>query len=297
MARENEKQAAVMKYPTSFDSRIWNLGHGRSLELGLKSRIMGVVNVTPDSFSDGGQFDEFAAAKNHAHRLIGEGADILDVGGESTRPNADPVTPEVEQGRILPLIDYLATHTDTLISVDTYNATTAALAVQSGAHIINDIWGVQRDPQMAQIAAETGSGICIMHNGREREILADVIDDQILFLTKSLEIAASEGIASANIVVDPGFGFAKEIDSDNLQLLDRLEELHQLQHPIMVGTSRKRFIGSITGQPPLQRGVGTAATSVVARMKGAMLFRVHDVAENHDALAIADALIASRSRS
>jgi dihydropteroate synthase len=268
------------------------MAHGRRLELGATSRIMGVLNVTPDSFSDGGRFDSFDRALAQAERMIGEGADIIDVGGESTKPGAVAITAAEEQARVLPLIERLAASAKTLISIDTYRAETARLAVEAGAHIVNDVWGLQKEPHIAEVAAATGAGLVIMHTGRERRVEPDVIADQLHFLGRSLDIAKASGVAAENIVLDPGFGFAKETADANLDLMARFEELDALGLPLMVGTSRKRFIGNLTGREPDDRDVGTAATNVILRLKGAAIFRVHNVAFSKDALAFADAMIA-----
>jgi len=273
-------------------ARRWQLAHGRHLDLGGKAVVVGVLNVTPDSFSDGGLFDAPEAALAQARRMIGEGARIIDVGGESTRPGAAAISASEEQARILPVIEALARSGDVLISVDTYRAETARLAVAAGAHIVNDVWGLQREPDIARVAAETGAGLIIMHTGRDREKLPDVIADQFAFLERSLEVARRNGIADDRIVLDPGFGFAKETAQENLELMARFSELHALGFPLMAGTSRKRFIGTVTGRDAADRAAGTAATSVILRLKGAHLFRVHDVAINVDALAVADAMLA-----
>jgi dihydropteroate synthase len=275
-----------------FASKVWKLAHGKELVLGPKSLIMGVLNVTPDSFSDGGAFIHPDRAFHRAQEMRRQGADIIDVGGESTRPGAEPIDGKTERERVLPIIERLSQDKDIIISIDTYRAKTAQMAVEAGAHIVNDVWGCQREPDIARIAAETGAGLAIMHTGRERDLQSDVIDDQITFLKASLDIAASAGVGPAQIILDPGFGFAKDATM-NLELLNRLKELHILDHHLLIGTSRKRFLGAITGREAQDRGVATAATSVVARMKGAAIFRVHDIEENKDALAVADALIAS----
>lgn len=278
---------------TLFAPVVWPLAHGRSIELGPKAAIMGVLNVTPDSFSDGGRFEKIEAALAQARRMTAEGAAIVDVGGESTRPGAAKVDASEEQRRILPVIEALAREGGALISVDTWRAETARLAVAAGAHIVNDVWGLQREPDIARVAAETGAGLVVMHTGREREKLADPIADQVAFLSKSLAIAREAGVADAAILLDPGFGFAKETAADNLALMARLGELHALGRPLLVGTSRKRFIGAVTGREAADaRDAGTAATSVILRLQGAAVFRVHDVATNADALAFADAMIA-----
>jgi len=273
-------------------TRRWQLAHGRHLDLGGKAVVVGILNVTPDSFSDGGLFAGRDTALAQARRMVEEGAAVIDIGGESTRPSASAVTAEEEQARVLPIIEALASSGEALISVDTYREDTARLAVAAGAHIVNDVWGLQREPGIARIAAETGAGLVIMHTGRDRQKLPDVIDDQFFFLRKSLEIARAGGIAEDQIVLDPGFGFAKETAEENLDLMARFSELHALGYPLMAGTSRKRFIGAVTGRDAAERGAGTAATSVILRLKGAHLFRVHDVAINVDALALADAMLA-----
>ncbi len=267
------------------------LAHGRHLDLGPKARVMGVLNVTLDSFSDGGRFVSVEAALGQARRMAGEGAAIVDVGGESTRPGAEAVTALEEQRRVLPVIEALAAENACLISVDTYREETARLAVRAGAHVVNDVWGLQREPGIARVAAETGAGLVIMHTGRDREKLADVIADQFAFLGRSLEIARAAGVSRESIVLDPGFGFAKDAD-ENLDLMARFGELQRFALPLLAGTSRKRFIGHVTGRDAEHRDAGTAATSVILRLKGADLFRVHDVATNMDALAFADAMMA-----
>lgn len=269
----------------------WQLAHGRRLDLGAKALVMGILNVTPDSFSDGGRFDAPDRAIAQARLMVAEGAAIVDVGGESTRPGAAAVTAEEEQSRILPVIKALAATGETLISVDTYREETARLAVAAGAHIVNDVHGLQREPGIARVAVESGAGLVIMHTGRDREKLPDVIADQFLFLERSLEIARDAGVKDSQIVLDPGFGFAKDSE-ENLQLMARFGELRALGFPWLVGTSRKRLVGHVTGRGPETRDAGTSATSVILRLKGADLFRVHNVAMNVDALVFADAMLA-----
>jgi dihydropteroate synthase len=278
---------------TWFQPRTWRLAHGRELTLGPKALVVGILNVTPDSFSDGGAFLAADAAIAQARQMVAEGAAIIDVGGESTRPNARPVSAAEEQARVMPVVEELVADGAALVSIDSYRAETARLAIAAGAHIVNDVWGLQRDQAIAAVAAETGAGLVIMHTGREREKEADVIDDQRVFLTRSLEIARAAGIADGRLVLDPGFGFAKETAEENFALMARFEELHGLGLSLMAGTSRKRFIGAATGRDAAERAAGTAATSAILRTKGAALFRVHDVAINRDALAIADAMLAT----
>jgi len=272
-------------------TRRWQLAHGHHLDIGDKALVMGILNVTPDSFSDGGLFNETGRAVEQAQRMMSEGASIIDVGGESTRPGASPVSPAEEQVRVLPVIEALAKTGDVLISVDTYREETARLAVAAGAHIVNDVWGLQREPDIGRLAAETGAGLVIMHTGREREKNPDVVVDQFEFLGRSLEIARKAGVKDEQILLDPGFGFAKDSE-ENLQLMTRFSELHALGFPWLVGTSRKRFVGYVSGKDFEARDAATAATSVVLRLKGAALFRVHNVAINADALAVADAIVA-----
>lgn len=222
--------------------------------------------------------------------MIGEGADIIDIGGESTRPGAEPVTAEEEQRRILPVVEKVAAMQGAIVSVDTYRAETARLALEAGAHIVNDVWGLSRERAIADLAAASGAGLAIMHTGRERQKLPDVIEDQRVFLTEALQAAERAGVKAEQIVLDPGFGFAKDAE-ENLSLIARFEELHDLGFPQLVGTSRKRFIGTVTGRDGDERDIGTAATSVALRMKGAAMFRVHNVAMNRAALDMADAVL------
>lgn len=273
--------------------REWLLAHGRSVTLGPRAVIMGILNVTPDSFSDGGLNATPEAALAAARRMAEEGAEIIDVGGESTRPGGASVDAATEQARVLPVVELLARETRVLVSIDTYREETARLAVAAGAHIVNDVWGLQREPGIARVAAETRAGLVIMHTGRERERDADVIADQFAFLGRSLEIAAEAGVGKGQIVLDPGFGFAKDFD-ENVALMARLQELGALGYPILAGTSRKRFVGALTGRESGERDVGTAATSAILRLAGADVFRVHNVAFNRDALAVADAILRHR---
>jgi dihydropteroate synthase len=277
-----------------FDAFVWKLAHGRELVVGPVGHLMAVVNVTPDSFSDGGQLVSVEDAVMRALQLHADGAAIVDIGGESTKPGAQPVNAQQEQDRVLPVIEVLRTRSDVLISVDTYRAETAAYAVAAGAHIINDVHGLQKEPDIAHVAAQIGAGLVIMHTGRERTKLADPIKDQKLFLEKSLHIAAEAGIDLSHVVLDPGFGFAKETAAENLALMARFDELHDLGQPLLAGTSRKRFLGAVTGRDAPDRDAATAATTVLLRMAGAGLFRVHNVAMNRDALLMADAMIVAR---
>ncbi|NTE55909.1 dihydropteroate synthase [Agrobacterium tumefaciens] len=276
-------------------SNVWQAAHGRSLKLDGRGRIMAIVNATPDSFSDGGRYLAVDAAFSHALTCVEEGADIIDIGGESTRPGAAPVTASEEQDRVLPVIEKLRRETDVLISVDTYRASTARLSIEAGAHIVNDVFGLQKDGEMAGVVAAARAGICIMHTGRDRKKRDDVIEDQFEFLNRSLEVADDAGIARDAVVLDPGFGFAKD-EAENVELMARFGELAAFGLPVLAGTSRKRFIGSLTGRDAAEeRDIGTAATTAILRLAGASIFRVHNVAATHDALAIADAVLAKTS--
>lgn len=272
---------------------IWTVGREQVVTLGDTAHLMAILNVTPDSFSDGGRHNSVDIAVAHALDAVDQGATIIDIGGESTRPGAEPVSPLEEQRRILPVIEALSRRTDCLISVDTYRAETAMLAIEAGAHIVNDVYGLRYDPAMATVVAETGAGLIMMHTGRGREAekLSDVVEDQRFFFSRQLELAANAGIEQDRIVLDPGFGFAKDKDED-FALMVRFEELQSLRMPLLVGTSRKRFIGSTTGRErPDERDVGTAATSAMLRLAGAAVFRVHNIAANRDALRMADAVL------
>ncbi len=272
----------------------WLCAGDRRLTLGRRGVLMAIINVTPDSFSDGGLHAGPDAAFRHALACAQEGAQILDIGGESTRPGAEPVSAEEEQDRVLPLIERLARETPALLSIDTYRAETARLALAAGAHIVNDVHGLQREPALARVVADAVAGLCIMHTGRGRTKRSDVIEDQKVFLDQSLAIADAAGIDRRSIVLDPGFGFAKD-EGENLSLMARFGELRAFGLPLLVGTSRKRFLGAVTGQEAAQaRDVATAATTALLRAAGGAVFRVHDVAINRDALAVADAMIAAR---
>jgi dihydropteroate synthase len=264
---------------------------GGPLKLGRDPLVMGILNVTPDSFSDGGDFSALDAAIDHAEQFVGEGADIIDIGGESTRPGSDEVGVQDELDRVMPVLDALAERgLNTPISIDTYKALVADQAVQAGAKIINDVWGLQRDPEIADVAAQHRTPIIAMHWDTERDTARDLIDEITRWLTLSIEIALKAGVAKEAIILDPGFGFAKSF-AENYELLNRLDELHALGFPLLVGTSRKRMIGNLLDVPPKERVPGTIATSVLGYLKGGHVFRVHDVRANRDALRVAAATL------
>ncbi|MEM7463460.1 MAG: dihydropteroate synthase [Pseudomonadota bacterium] len=283
---------SAIKTSAPFDPFTLRVANGNEIEIGPKGLLVGIVNVTPDSFSDGGQYLDQKKAVEHAFSMIEAGAAIVDIGGESTRPGADAVSAEVEQARILPVLQSLAGKCKALISVDTWRSETARVALDAGADIINDIWALQKDEMLGAVVAQHKCGVIAMHNGRDRNRDRNVIADQFSYFSRTLDLIDRHGIERDRVVLDPGFGFAKDPE-ENVELLARFEELHALGFPLLAGTSRKRFIGHYTGKDADNRDIGTAATAVVARMKGAALFRVHDVASNRDALAIADAVISA----
>ena len=259
--------------------------------------IMGVVNVTPDSFSDGGLFLDADAAVEHGLRLVGEGADILDVGGESTRPGAEPVSEDEERRRVLPVIERLARDGGARISIDTTKLAVARAALGAGATLVNDVSAFRFDPGMAALVAETGAGCCLMHMLGEPRTMQedprydDVVSDVKAFLEERLEFAVSEGVDEERVWLDPGIGFGKTVEH-NLELLRRLDEIVAIGRPVVVGTSRKSFLGKLAGgRDEGERLPGTIATNVLALERGASVFRVHDVAQNADALAVALATV------
>jgi dihydropteroate synthase len=267
---------------------------------------MGIVNVTPDSFSDGGLYLDAPAAVAHAQRLLAEGADILDVGGESTRPGAERVSAREELRRVLPVVEGIAA-TGAQISIDTSKASVAAAAVEAGASLVNDVSALRADPAMAGVVADSGAECCLMHMLGEPRTMqrdprySDVVDEVKAFLSERLEFAVGEGISEELVMLDPGIGFGKTVEH-NLELLDRLDELTELGRPLVVGTSRKSFIARVIAdsQGPGgsdERGrrlAGTIATNVLALERGASVFRVHDVAPVRDALALAAATLHGR---
>lgn len=267
----------------------------RTLLLG-SAGVVGIVNVTPDSFSDGGLHFAPDAAVAAARAMKEAGAVMLDVGGESTRPGAAPPDEREELRRVIPVIERLATEVGLPISIDTRRAAVARAAVAAGAEVINDVSGLAHDPLMARTAAELGAGVIVMHMRGEpatmdslatyRDVAGEVRDE----LARARDRAVAAGIAPEAIVLDPGFGFAKTAEQ-NFALLGRLGSIVELGHPVMVGPSRKRFLGAVTGRPVGQRDRATAAACVAARLLGAHLFRVHDVAGAVEALKVADAIV------
>ena len=258
---------------------------------------MGIVNVTPDSFFDGGLFLDAERAVEHGRRLDAEGADVLDVGGESTRPGAEAVSAAEELTRVLPVIEALAEAEDRVpVSIDTSKRQEAEAAIDAGAAIVNDVTALRADPELAGVCAQAGVEVCLMHmlgdprTMQENPVYDDVVDDVRAFLAERIELAISEGIAEERIWVDPGIGFGKTVEH-NLELLRRLGELRDLGRPILIGTSRKSFIAKLTGAPVDERLGGTIASSVLAYANGAEILRVHDVAPVREALEAAAAIL------
>jgi dihydropteroate synthase len=264
----------------------------RAFELPADGRplVMGIVNVTPDSFSDGGQFLEAARAVTHAKRLAEEGADILDVGGESTRPygGAKPVTADDELARLAPVLPAVL-ETGLPVSIDTMKARVAAWALEEGAAIVNDVWGLQRDPDMARVVAEYNASVVVTHNRDTADPTIDIVAEVKDFFARSLEIAARARIAEDKIVLDPGVGFGKT-PAQSIAVIARLGEFRALGRPILIGLSRKRFIDSISPAAPDKRLGGSIAGNLLAVLNGADIVRVHDVAETVQALRVASAI-------
>jgi dihydropteroate synthase len=265
--------------------------------LGPGPVIFGILNVTPDSFSDGGDFPDGGSAVRRALSLLDEGAHVVDVGGESTRPGSEPVTEEEELRRVVPVIEAIvSTRPDAVVSVDTYRARTAEAALEAGARVVNDVTALRGDPRMAGLVAEAGCPVVLMHMLGEPKTMQreprydDVVREVRDFLAERVERAIRAGVKPENVVLDPGIGFGKTAEH-NLELLGDLGAIVELGFPVLLGASRKRFIGAITGREAAKdRLHGTVATTVLGYERGASLFRVHDVGPNRDALAVARAV-------
>jgi dihydropteroate synthase len=261
--------------------------------------VMGVLNVTPDSFSDGGDFAEPAAAVAQAGRLAAQGADLIDVGGESTRPGAEPVSEQEELRRVLPVLEALGEQATVPLSIDTCKSAVARAALERGATFVNDVTALRADPGLAQAVAESGADVCLMHMKGEPRTMQkspsydDVVSEVRAFLEERLAFALDAGIAVQKVWLDPGIGFGKTL-THNLELLRRLDEIVAIGRPVVIGASRKSFIGTLTGRSERERVPGTLAANVLAFERGATMFRVHDVAPTRDALAVASATLASR---
>lgn len=260
----------------------------REFDMENHGYIMGILNVTPDSFSDGGRYHQLDAALRHAEQMLSEGADIIDVGGESTRPGHEQISAEEEIERIVPVIEALKKEFDPVISLDTYKWQVAEAGIRAGADMINDIWGLKWDGRMAPLLAKEGLPACLMHNRRNtdyKDFLCDVMAD----LRETMQTAMEAGMQREQILLDPGIGFAKSLEQ-NLMLMNHLELLLDFQVPVLLGTSRKSMIGLTLDLPADERTEGTAATTVCGYMKGCRMFRVHDVKENRRALTMIEAI-------
>lgn len=267
------------------------IGH-TEFEIGKKTYIMGILNITPDSFSDGGKFYNIEKAVLHAKEMVSLGADIIDVGGESTRPNHTPVSEEEEINRVIPVIKALSEEIDIPISVDTYKGKVAELAVLSGASLINDVWGFKKDSYIAEVAAKYKTACCLMHN-RETAEYKNIIEDVLTELKQSIVLAIKAGVKPDKIMIDPGIGFAKRYEQ-NLIVMNNLERLTELGYPVLLGTSRKSMIGNALNLPTEERLEGTLATTVIGIMKGCDFVRIHDVKENKRVCMMTDAIVRER---
>ena len=263
----------------------------REFPSGEKTYVMGILNVTPDSFSDGGKYDDVECALRQADKMVAEGADILDVGGESTRPGHIQISDEQEILRIVPVIEALKKRFDTPVSVDTYKSGVAEAALMAGADLLNDIWGFRYDERCAELAARYDVAVCLMHN-RDNAEYTDFIPQVIGDLQTSLDIAGKYGVKKEKIILDPGIGFGKTLEQ-NLIMMNHLQDIVAMGYPVLLGASRKSMIGCTLDLPVDQREEGTMAAGVIAAMKGCEYVRVHDVEKNVRALKMTDAILHS----
>jgi dihydropteroate synthase len=271
-------------------------GKNTELDLSRRALVMGILNITPDSFSDGGRFLDPDQAIRHAKEMAAAGADVIDVGGESTRPGADPTSLEEELGRVIPVIERLSREIPVPISIDTYKAEVARRALDAGARWVNDISALRFDPKMSDLIAESRAPVILMHmKGTPKDMQRDpdyesVVDETVSFLNERIEFAVSAGIRREQIIIDPGIGFGKRM-RDNLAILAGLDRFSSLGRPILLGTSKKSFIGHVLGLPLEERLEGTAATLAIGLMKGARIFRVHDVGHAVRVIRMAEAIL------
>ncbi len=262
---------------------------GRNFDTEHKMYIMGILNVTPDSFSDGGKWNTMDAALSHTEQMIEQGADIIDIGGESTRPGHLPIAEAEEIERVIPYIEKIKAEFDIPVSIDTYKPAVCEEALKAGADLVNDIWGLKYDEKTASLIADYNVPCCLMHN-RKEAVYENFIEDVLEDLRQSLAIAQRAGIRKEQIILDPGVGFAKTYEQ-NLIILNHLERVLELGCPVLLGTSRKSVIGLTLDVPPEERVVGTAATTVIGAMKGCSFYRVHDCLENRQALEMVQAVL------
>lgn len=263
---------------------------GKTFTLNKETLIMGILNVTPDSFSDGGKFSSVDLAFEHAKTLIEQGAHIIDIGGQSTRPDHEEVDLETEINRVIPVIKKISKELDCIISIDTYRYEVAEAALEAGAHIINDVWGLQKDSgEMAQIAAKYNCVVIAMHNQDSKIYEEDIILSMKKFFKKTFEIAEKSGLNLNKIIIDPGIGFGKGYD-ENIEVLNRLKEISFIA-PLLLGVSKKGFIGKDLNLTPDDRVEGTIAVNTLGVLKGAKIIRVHNVLEHKKALSIVDKIV------
>jgi dihydropteroate synthase len=253
--------------------------------------IMGILNVTPDSFSDGGKWNTRDAALRHTETMIADGMDIVDIGGESTRPGYTKLSDQEEIDRVAPIIEAVKAEFAIPISVDTYKSAVAKAALKAGADLVNDIWGLKYDKEMANVIAQSGAACCLMHN-REQAVYADYLPDVLDDLRECIRLAKQAGIADEKIILDPGIGFGKTLEH-NLQLTNHVDMLHEFGYPILLGTSRKSMIGLTLDLPKEEREEGTLATTVLGVIKGCAFVRVHDVKKNRRAVDMTEAILHS----
>ena len=264
--------------------------NGITLDFSKETYVMGILNVTPDSFSDGGKFNSVEQAVERARNMVVDGAKIIDIGGESTRPGYTPVSVDEEINRVVPVIKaILKENLQVVLSIDTQKADVARAAIKAGAHIINDIWGAKKDADMAKVAAQLNVPIILMHN-RDGEPYNDYWTDFVGDVEESISIARAAGVPEKHIILDPGIGFAKNMEQ-SIETMQRLDELVALGYPVLLATSRKRMIGTILNLPVDQRVEGTAATCAFGVMKGCAMMRVHDVKEVYRTVKMMDALV------
>ncbi|MFZ4454542.1 dihydropteroate synthase [Salibacterium aidingense] len=264
----------------------WN---NNLIDFSKKTYVMGILNLTPDSFSDGGEYNHGGAALKRARQMVEQGADIIDVGGESTRPGSTKVDGEEERRRVLPVLEELADQLTVPISIDTYKAETARQALEAGADIINDVWGAKADPEMAETAAAYDVPIILMHN-RENINYNEIMQDILADVQESIDICLKAGVKKERIILDPGIGFAKTYDQ-NLEVMRRLEEFTALDYPVLLGTSRKSLISKTLNLPAQERVEGTGATISLGVERGADIVRVHDVLEMSRTVKMMDAML------
>ncbi|WP_394921279.1 dihydropteroate synthase [uncultured Robinsoniella sp.] len=260
----------------------------RDFDVDKHTYIMGILNVTPDSFSDGGKWNDEDAALKHAEEMIEEGADIIDIGGESTRPGYTLLSDEEEIARVVPVIQAVKSRFDIPVSVDTYKSHVARAALEAGADLVNDIWGLKYDKELAGVIAEYQVPCCLMHNRREADY-QDFMEDMLQDLRETISIAKKAGIPDQNLILDPGVGFGKTYEN-NLEAINRLERMHELGYPILLGTSRKSVIGLALDLPASERLEGTLATTVMGVMKKAAFVRVHDIRANARIIKMTEAI-------